>query len=219
MAHRITASVSKKITYAKKAMATTISLFYTGQSGAPFTYVYNGSLVRDFSNSETNDLIYIPTQSDLQGMTFLSNTVNGVTYTPQQQKDLLESYIQNTKYLNKHRGQYAERNAARLPFTHILDLKLQQDFNVKMGGRLYQLQVAYDISNFTNMLNKDWGRTYFLSNDQYALISFAGFTSTTNLTPTYRFSPQTGKPWGVNTSTVPGYSARWLSQLTVRLIF
>ena len=219
LAHRITAAVSKKFTYAKKALATTISLFYTGQSGAPFSYVYNGSPVRDFGTSETNDLIYIPTQADLQGMSFVANTVNGVTYTAQQQKDLLESYIQSTKYLTKHRGQYAERNGSRLPFTHTLDLKIQQDFNVKMGGRLYQLQVAYDVSNFTNMLNKDWGRTYFLSNDQYALISFAGFTSASNLTPTYRFSPQTGKPWGVNTSTVPGYSARWLSQVTVRLIF
>ena len=219
LAHRITAAVSKKFTYAHKALATTFSLFYTGQSGAPFSFVYNGSPNRDFATGETNDLIYIPTATDLQGMSFVTNTVNGVAYTAQQQKDLLEGYIQGNKYLNKHRGQYAERNGSRLPFTNLLDLKVQQDFNVKMGGRVYQLQLMYDVSNFTNMIDKDWGKTYFLSNDQYALISFAGYTSATNLTPTYRFSPQTGKPWGVNTSTVPGYSARWLSQLTVRLVF
>jgi hypothetical protein len=219
LAHRITAAISKKFTYAHNAMATTFSLFYTGQSGAPFSFVYNGSPNRDFGTSETNDLIYIPTATDLQGMTFVTNTVNGVAYSAQQQKDLLEGYIQGNKYLNKHRGQYAERNGSRLPFTNILDLKVQQDFNLKMGGRVYQLQLMYDVSNFTNMINKDWGKTYFLSNDQYALIGFAGYTSATDLTPTYRFSPQTGKPWGINTSTVPGYSARWLSQFTVRLVF
>ncbi len=219
LAHRITASISKKFTYAHKAMATSFSLFYTGQSGAPFSFVYNGSPIRDFGTSETNDLIYIPTPTELQGMTFVTNTVNGVAYSAQQQKDMLEGYIQSNKYLNKHRGQYAERNGSRLPFTNILDLKIQQDFNLKLAGHAYQLQIMYDVSNFTNMINKDWGKTYFLSNDQYALISFSGYTSATNLTPTYKFSPQTGKPWGINTSTVPGYSARWLSQLTVRLIF
>ncbi len=219
LAHRITSSISKRFTYAHKSMATTISLFYTGQSGAPFSYVYNGSLTRDFATGETNDLLYIPTATELQAMTFLTNTVNGVAYTAQQQKDLFEAYIQNDKYLNKHRGQYAERNGSRLPFTNLLDLKLQQDFNVKLGGRQYQLQLIYDVSNLTNMLNKDWGRTYFLSNDAYSLVSFAGFVSATNLTPQYRFSPQTGRPWGVSTSTIPGFSARWLSQFTVRLNF
>ena len=219
LGHRITSSISKKFTYANKSMATTISLFYYGQSGAPFSYVYNGSLTRDFGTSETNDLLYIPTATELQGMTFLTNTVNGVAYSGQQQKGLFEAYIQNDKYLTKHRGQYAERNGSRLPFTNLLDMKVQQDFKVKLGGRQYQLQLIYDVSNLTNMLNKDWGRTYFLSNDQYALVSFAGFVSATNLTPQYRFSPQTGRPWGINTSTIPGFSPRWLSQFTVRLNF
>jgi hypothetical protein len=218
--HRITASIGKKFTYLNKSMATTISLFYTGQSGAPFSWTYStGSLTRDYATGETNDLLYIPTATELQGMTFLSNTVNGVVFNAQTQKDMLESYIQGNKYLSKHRGQYAERNGDRLPFTNILDLKLQQDFTVKFGGRQYQLQLIYDVSNFTNMINKDWGRTYFMTNDNYGLVSFAGFISATNLTPQYRFSPQTGKPWTVNNSVVPNYSARWLSQVTVRLKF
>lgn len=216
---RIFAYGSKKFTYANKKLATTVTLVYNGQSGSPYSFVYTASPVGDRSRFETNDLIYIPTTSELQSQIFLTNTVSGTTYTPQQQKDLLEQYIQSDKYLSKHRGEFSERNGARLPFTQILDLKLAQDFNLKIGTRTYQLQVTYDIYNFTNMLNRKWGRTYFLSNDAYRLIQFAGFVSASNLTPQYRFSPQTSTPYGLSTSTSPGLSARWISQLGFRINF
>lgn len=219
LGHRINAFVSKQFEYANKKMSTTISLVYNGQSGSPYSYVYRGSPVNDQASNENNDLMYIPTSQDLAGMTFLSNTVSGITYTAQQQKDMLEAFIQGDKYLRKNRGKFAERNGARLPFTNNLDLKLEQKFNVKMSGRRYTLSVTYDVYNFTNMMNKDWGRTWFLANDNFSLVSFAGFVSATNLTPQYRFNPIVGKPWGVSTSLSPGYTARWISQLGVRLTF
>jgi hypothetical protein len=153
-------------------------------------------------------------------MIFTNNVVNGVTYTPQQQKDLLNQYIIGDKYLSKNRGKYAERNGSRLPFTHILDLKLEQRFNVKVGDKRYSVSLTYDVYNFTNMLNKDWGRTWFLSNDNYPLIQFTpGYVSSSNLTPQYKFTPFAGKPWGVSTTLNPGYTARWISQLGARITF
>lgn len=224
LGHRINAYLAKKFTYANKSLATTISLVYNGQSGNPFSYVYQGSFVNDNGAGESNDLIYIPTQQEVASMIFLNNTVSGVTYTPAQQAAALEAYIQGDKYLRNRRGQYAERNGSRLPFTNIIDLKIQQDFNIKMGGKRYQFQVTYDVFNFTNMLNRDWGRQYFLSNDQFRLINTAGFVggnATTGTVPQYRFNPtlvgQT--PWNVSTSTAPSYSARWVSQLGLRFNF
>ncbi|MDQ6902533.1 MAG: carboxypeptidase regulatory-like domain-containing protein [Bacteroidota bacterium] len=217
--HRIFAYASKRFSYAKDKLATTISLVYNGQSGSPFSYVYNRSLVGDRSRFESNDLIYIPTTGDLQSQIFLPNTVGGTTYTPQQQKDFLDQYIQSDKYLSKHRGQFAERNGARLPFTNILNLKLTQDFNLKLSNRTYQLQLSYDVYNFTNMIDRNWGKTYFISNDNYSLIQFAGFVSATDLTPQYKFTPQTSTPYGLSTSTAPGLSARWISQIGLRLNF
>ena len=70
------------------------------------------------------------------------------------------------------------------------------------------------------MLNRKWGKTYFLSNDNYSLIQFAGFVSATDLTPQYKFSPQkSSTPYGLSTSTAPGLSARWISQIGLRLNF
>jgi len=219
LGHRINAYISKQFEYANKKMSTTVTLVYIGQSGNPYSYVYRNSPVNDWGISESNDLIYIPTTTDLAGMTFLANTVGGVTYTPQQQKDLLNAFIESDKYLRKNRGKFAERNGARLPFTNLLDLKIEQKFNVKLSGKKYTFAVSYDVFNFTNMLNKFWGRTWFLANDNFPLIQFANYVSATNLTPQYRYSPFTGKPWGVSTTLNPGYTARWISQLGFRITF
>lgn len=219
LGHRFYGYVSKKFSYLKEKLATTITLVWNAQQGQPFSYVYSASLVGDRARGETNDLIYIPTAAEVQSMIFLNNTVNNVTFNQAQQRTLLENYINASKYLRKRRGQFAERNGDRLPWSNLLDLKIQQDFNVKLGDKKYTIQLSYDIYNFTNMLNRHWGQTYFLSNDNYSLIQFAGFVSATNLTPQFRFSPQTGKPWGISTSNAPGLSARWLSQLGIRIIF
>ncbi|HET9746783.1 MAG TPA: TonB-dependent receptor [Chitinophagaceae bacterium] len=219
LGHRIYGYLSKKFTYANQKLATTISLVLNSQQGQPFSYVYSASPVGDRSRGETNDLIYIPTAAELQGMVFLTNTVNGVAYSAAEQKTLLENYIQNAKYLNSNRGRFAERNGDRLPWSTILDLKIQQDFNLKLSGKTYTFQISYDVYNFTNMISKKWGQTYFLSNDNYSLIQFAGFVSATDLTPQYRFNPQNGKPWGLSTTNAPGLSARWISQLGIRVIF
>jgi len=74
--HRLFGTISKKFTYAKGMLATTVSMVYTGQSGQPFSYVYtqvsstNPGPVRD-DPSGGNDLIYIPTTADIQ--TYLNN--------------------------------------------------------------------------------------------------------------------------------------------------
>ncbi|MCW3092710.1 MAG: outer rane receptor for ferrienterochelin and colicin [Ferruginibacter sp.] len=221
-AHRITAYFAKKFTYANKKLATTISMTYQGQSGTPFSYVYQNSIVKAYGRTETNDLIFIPTTAQLQTMIFDPNLVSGVTYTAQQQRDMFDAYITKDKYLSKHRGEYSERNGARLPFTHLLNLKLQQDFIVKLAGRDYGLQLSYDVFNFANMIDHNAGKQYFLSNDQYSLVTFNGFVSSTNLTPKYRFSPQianNGNPYGLSTSSQPDYSARWISSITARINF
>ena len=216
LGHRVSMFVAKKFTYAKGALATTVSLVYNGQSGNPFSYVYGTGPVRDQGTSETNDLLFIPTTAQLNAMTFVTGT--GYALSAADQKAAFEAYINQDEYLSKHRGQYAERNGGRLPFQNIVDLKLVQDFNVKLYNHKYQFQLTYDIFNFTNMLNRTWGRTYFLSNDQFALVKYAGATG--SLTPSYSFNPITNNtPWGVSTSVAPSYSARWVSQLGIRFKF
>ncbi|HEY0676830.1 MAG TPA: carboxypeptidase regulatory-like domain-containing protein [Chitinophagaceae bacterium] len=233
LGHRINAYISKEFTYAKKALATSITFTYNGQSGSPFSYTYRGSPVADDGAGGTNDLIYVPTKQDLADMIADGQLIafdpastnaanrppNGVNYTPAQQAELLDQFIEGDKYLRKRRGQFAERNGARLPFTHIINMSIEQKFRVKLGGRRTEFSVRYDIFNFTNLLNKDWGRTWFLSNDNFSLIQFVSLENTTTRKPRYRYIPVNGTPYGVSTSTEPRLAARWISQLTFRVNF
>jgi hypothetical protein len=149
-------------------------------------------------------------------MTFVTNSTFPLSAA--QQAAALENYIAQDNYLSKNRGQYAERNGARLPFTNIIDVKFVQDFNVKISNKTYQFQLTYDVFNFTNMLNRNWGRTYFMANDQYSLMRYQGATGST--TPSYSFAPVANNtPWGISSSTAPSYSARWVSQLGLRFKF
>lgn len=218
--HRIFTYLSKKFEYAKKTLATTITLAYTGQSGSPISFTYAGSPVRDVNAGETNDLLFIPTQAQLAAMSFATNTVAGVTYSAQQQKDALEAFIQSNPYLRNNRGKFAERNGSRTPFTNIVDLKIAQDFNIKVGAKRYQFQLTYDVFNFGNMINRTWGRNYFQANDNFSLVTFGGYVSATDLTPTgFRFNPTIKTPWSVSTTTNAAYAARWISQIGLRFNF
>jgi hypothetical protein len=216
LGHRVSAFVAKKFTYAKGALASTISLVYNGQSGNPFSYTYSNGPVRDWGPTESNDLIFVPTTAQIKGMTFISNSTFPLSAA--QQAQALEDYISQDKYLKSRRGQYAERNGGRLPFTNIVDIKFLQDFNVKVFDKKYQFQLTYDVFNFTNMLNRNWGRTYFMSNDQFAIIRYQGVNGST--TPSYSFSPiRNNTPWGISSSVQPSFSARWVSQLGLRFKF
>ena len=53
--------------YAKR-FKSTVSLVYTGQSGAPYNVTYYGDLNGDGSNG--NDLVFIPTDEQIDAMQF-----------------------------------------------------------------------------------------------------------------------------------------------------
>lgn len=220
LGHRVYVNLNYGIGYLKNRMSTSISVFYNGQSGQPFSYVYSKSMINDDGTNSNYDLIYIPDKKELDEMVFIPAVDNnGRSYSPQQQKELLNSYIEQDSYLRKHRGQFAKRNGGRLPFTNIIDLRIQQNFSIRLSGKKTTISVIFDVFNFTNMLNRNWGKSYFLSNDNFALIRFAGYNSINPLIPQYQFIPAGSKPYSLQTSTVPGGSARWISQLGIRVNF
>ena len=152
---RLVAMVSYRKEYLKH-LATTISLFYQGSIDGRFSYVYNGDFNRDGVSG--NDLIYIPTASEVAQMQFTNQTVNGIVYDQNAQRSLFESYVQQDKYMRTHRGKYAERNGLLLPWRNQLDAKFIQDIFVKAGKSRNTLQFTIDVFNFGNMLNPSWGK-------------------------------------------------------------
>ncbi len=155
---RISAGITYKKEYLKH-LATTISIFYNGNIDGRFSYVYGADFNRDGQNG--NDLIYIP--KDATEITFVPKTVNGVTYSAQEQSDLFFQYVDQDKYLKKHKGQYAERNGGRYPWRNQVDVKFLQDLFTNIGKNRNTIQFSIDISNFGNLLNSNWGRVKTLN--------------------------------------------------------
>ncbi len=200
---RITSFISHKFDYSEYA-STTLSLFYTGKSGSPFSFTYNNP-ISDVSNSAGyNDLFYVPSS---QGEINLVDIEGGATAA--QQWASLDAFIENDSYLSSRRGDYVEANESRTPFEHVIDLKVTQDFMF----RDHKFQFTLDIFNFTNMLNKNWGRRYFVGGNTFPLVQANRVDEST---VEYNFQDP-GDPWAIVQSGT--YSARWNMQVGLRYIF
>lgn len=211
LGHRVTGLVSYKLDYLQGKMSTQVSVYYNGQSGQPLSYIYDGDMNND---GTTNDMIYIPAKAS--DINLVTTTVSGTTYTPEEQWSKLDAFIKNDKYLSKHRGEYAERNAARLPFLNVFDLRIMQEFKINVGNTTNRLQLSFDILNFGNMLNKEWGHYTFASNQQFSLIKYNGLASGTSK-PTFSYTGA-GQTNG-NAYSYSDFSSRWRGQIGIRYIF
>jgi hypothetical protein len=213
---RVTGIVAYSKEYAKN-FKTTVSVFYNGQTGTPFSYIVNGDLNRStFSGSASNhySLIYVPNNASE------INFVQNGDVTPEQQWEAFNAFISQDEYLSERRGQYAERNGARTPFTHQFDVKIMQDIFTNIGKNRNTLQLSLDIFNFGNLLNKDWGRQYTYGNsffdNTYQLLRLEGYTADNQ--PEYTFDPvDNNEAFFTNDSPIGG--SRWVAQFGLRYIF
>lgn len=197
--HRIIGIISKKWSYGRDKFATTISSFMEYRQGDKFNYTYGGDINND--GSGINDLIYIPTSSELSQMNFVS---------PGMAADY-ENFIAQDDYLSGRRGQYAERYGATSPWVGKIDLKLLQDFNFNIKEKKQTVQFSVDILNFGNMLNSNWGVIQQPNSIQPIGVSVDPATNV----PTYSFNGDLTKTYGYDTSLL----SRWQMQLGLRYIF
>lgn len=162
--HRISSNMSYEINW-NDNIKTTLALFYNGSQGQPFSYTYREG--RDILNDDSRDnaLMYVPADATEIVLQDRSGSEAGTA----DEWALLDNYISNDDYLKTRRGKYAERNGSRGPWSHILDFKLLQDISFPAMKKKNTLQLSIDIFNFTNLLNKDWGRQTFASSNTQIL--------------------------------------------------
>lgn len=150
--HRVIGQVNYRIEYARKKIATSFSLFYEGQKGGAYSYIYDGDMNNDGINY---DLIYIPQNRD--ELNFADKKVGSKTFAAEEQRHAFWQFINQDKYLKKHKGEYAQAYGAYLPWNHQFNVRLAQDFKFKTGHRNNILRVSVDIMNLGNLLNDSWG--------------------------------------------------------------
>ncbi len=197
--HRFLGIISKKWSYGNDRFATTISSFMEYRQGSRFNYTYGGDINND--GSGLNDLIYIPTSSELNQMNFTS---------PGMATDF-DNFIAQDDYLSDRRGEYAERYGATSPWVGKIDVKLLQDFNFDIREKKQTVQLSVDILNFGNMLNSDWGVIQQPNSIQPIGVS----VDADSKVPTYSFDGSLTKTYGYDTSLL----SRWQMQVGLRYIF
>jgi outer membrane receptor for ferrienterochelin and colicin len=198
LGHRINIALSYEVK-ALQHFHPVVSLFYNGQSGQPYSVLFNTDVNNDGTTG--NDLLFVPAGVD-------DVVVRGGT--PQQ----LEDFIAGDPGLAAHRGQIVPRNASRSPWINSMDFRLA--FDVPLDARSRKLEFTVDVLNLLNLFNSSWGRFDYVPFQDIAPIRYGGIDAAT------------GKPiYDIATLASPTFKkfvtddlrSRWQAQLGVRFRF
>ena len=241
--HRVVASINLHKTFAQRFTGYFTSVL-TYASGSPYTWVYNNNLL---GNGQQNvQLAFIPNgPSDITFVTAVpkttTNTVGFVTDATGAQYNAFSSFVDGDSYLKTRRGQYAERNAGRTPWNNQADVRFMVEAKLgnlepnaagitTSGG--HTLQISLDLINVGNLLNKSWGRQYFVPNTfnstlgtgltQVAFANADGVISSaySASTPTTKGFDRPAFTYGTPaTYSIDQLASRWQGQLGLRYSF
>jgi hypothetical protein len=235
--HRVIGYASYRLPFGNEKISNDLvfTLGFEASQSSRYSYTVGGDLNGDGVN---NDLMYVPTAEQLTNGSFkfqnqtLRVGATNYTYSPAQQAEAFEKYIQQDEYLNSRRGQYTERNGGILPWLTSLDFSVANNFNFNLGGKKNSVQIRLDFNNFGNFINKNWGVGQRIVGN--TPITFAGLDNTSsatanNVLPTYRLNSQTiSNPGGATQSTFllrdtyinnAGLGDVWSMQVGVRYTF
>ena len=199
--HRFLGIFTKKFVYAEGKMSTLISLFSEYVQGGRYSYTYAGDLNND--GSSLNDLMYVPTDAQIDQMAFSGSTATA-------QRAAFKAYIAQDNYLTSRRGQYTEKYAALSPWFNHWDLRLAQDFYLP---EKQNIQISLDILNVGNLISSSWGVRQFAS--QTGLSQPVAVSVAANGVPTYTFDSSQKTTYFNDFSL----ASRWQMQVGLRYRF
>ncbi|GGA89549.1 cell envelope biogenesis protein OmpA [Puia dinghuensis] len=218
--HRIIASAFYRKEYAK-FFATSAGLIYEAAPAGVGSYTYNGDPMNTNTGTSNFMLMYIPNNSSEITLVPVGNNPAKDPRTAAQIWSQLDAFINSDHYLSQHRGQFAQRNAAVLPWFSRMDFNITQEifyYTGRTNKTKHTLKVSFDILNVGNMISNKWG--VYKTFTQLSPLNFEGMA---NGTPTYSF------PFQVSSSQTPYTNAykddtgnplsHWQGQIGIRYLF
>jgi hypothetical protein len=193
--HRITISSSYDFRLFK-GLSATASLYYSGQSGRPYTLLYGTPGVNGDGQS-LNDNLYLPPANS--GLTFTNGTYD----------DLL-AYLQKRECTASQIGTIMERNSCRSPWSNTSDAR----FSVSLPYKKVKAEITLDILNILNLIDNDKG-----------VFRYAAFNDILPVTPITTGGALTGMNLATLTNanfsefTRTDLRSRWQMQLGGRIRF
>ena len=216
--HRIVGDLSYGFNYGQRGFGTTVALFYQGRSGQPFSYMYDrnsgtGNNPNGDGSGGDNDLAFVPaSQSDISAEPFATQADFDAEWAK------IETFINSSDALKASRGKIFERNSARAPWNHRLDLRIAQKIP-SISGQNFELTL--DIENLLNLLNDDWGKVEFVNFGADNFLDFRGYDAQGK--PKVTLDPRDSNDDGVITQedsfSFLTTASRWQMQLGIRYSF
>ena len=204
--HKVVATISYSEKYG--LFGTNVMLLYNGYSGEHYSLTYaKGKVDVNGDSYRGNSLIYIPTEEEMGTMLWADETSAAA----------FNDYIKADKYLQSHRGKFAERNSHSLPFVHRLDLHIAQAFYFKkntMTRSNYdkRVELTLDVINIGNMLCRSWGISHRVSNWALSPVTVTELREVEGgYRPVYKFN---GADYTIN-----DLGSRWHMQLGLKVVF
>ncbi len=132
-------------------LPTSMAVFVERRSGQPYSYTFGGEpgdLARLFGEEEifareNRMLFYVPKGDGSDVI------LDGIT------EEDFNAFLKK-RGLDRYRGQIAPRNAFSSPWFTKIDLRFAQTLPNPVSGN--RARLLFDIENFGNLLNSDWGR-------------------------------------------------------------
>ncbi|MBR0501291.1 MAG: TonB-dependent receptor [Bacteroidales bacterium] len=175
--NRVIASASYDIKWGKFT-TTKLSAFYEGYNiGFISNYSYSrvSYLMNNVSGAGTAaQLIYIPTDAQLEQMPFADGS-----------KSAFKTFIENDRYLSRHRGEYMQRNGATAPWRNQINARIAQDFHFNIAGKAHTFEVGLDVNNIGNLINSNWGAYKIMSSNNVLNYSNGAYKFTAPTWNTY----------------------------------
>lgn len=198
--------------------ATTISAFYDGHKGVPYSWVFGNDANGD---SYSRDLVYIPRPGEV-----IIKAANAAQAAKLEQQ--FYSYIQSNDYLRDHQGKVARRNGDKSAWVNQIDLSFSQEVPGIFKGNKGEIRL--DIYNFLNLLDKKWGQQNYIGFPYIrTLANYAGVDPTTGK---YIYSLPTDANGNYqpgqkvvydsstdNSATKVNPASRWSAMLSLRYTF
>jgi hypothetical protein len=197
-----------------KNWSSSFSLFVSAQSGSPFTYGLVNNSIQGLGQQVS--LLYIPKVGETIKFFQDYTGASGQLVTAASQAQAFDNYINSNSYLSSKRGEFTGRNEAFTPWNTQADFHFAQELHLTNTENYFTFTI--DIINLTNLIDKNWGLSYF-SPDTFNSTASIGLTPSFPAKqnpgnyPVYTFQDP-GKPYSVDY-----FNSRYQVQLGLRYTF
>lgn len=141
--HRISGNITYSLRHRiSEGDGLKVGIYFSANSASAYSYAYSNDMNGD---GLITDLMYIPRHK------------NELNFKTEADRDAFWTFVEQDNYLSRHKGEYAEANAARSPWVSSLDIHLSEDFGFKVGKTVHHIEVSANIDNSLNMFDSHIG--------------------------------------------------------------